>query len=58
MKRLILQQFTTIDGLVAGPNGQTDFISEYSTKHDQSFEQGAMEFMDTVDPCSSGAEPT
>lgn len=49
MKRLILQQFTTIDGLVADPDGQTDFVSEYSTKHDQSFEKGAMEFMDTID---------
>lgn len=49
MKRLILQQFTTIDGLVAGPDGQIDFISDYSTKHDQSFEQGAMAFLDTVD---------
>ena len=35
--------------LVADPDGQTDFISAYSTKHDQSFERGAMEFKNTVD---------
>lgn len=49
MKRLVLQQFTTIDGLVADSDDQTNFISEYSTKHDESFENGAMEFMDTID---------
>ncbi|MBA3361945.1 MAG: dihydrofolate reductase family protein [Acidimicrobiia bacterium] len=49
MKRLILQQFTTIDGLVAGPDDATNFITEYSTKHDAGFEQGAMEFLGSVD---------
>jgi dihydrofolate reductase len=49
MRRLILQQFTTIDGLAADDDGGTDFISEYATKRDATFESEAMEFMDSID---------
>ena len=49
MRKLIVQQFTSIDGQAADPNGTTDFISEYAAKHDQGFERDAMDFMDTVD---------
>jgi dihydrofolate reductase len=49
MKRLILQQFTTIDGMAADTAGGVDFVNTYSTKHDKSFEDSALEFMDSVD---------
>jgi dihydrofolate reductase len=49
MRRLILQQFTTIDGLAADEQGDTSFVSEYSRQPDESFVRDAMEFLDTVD---------
>jgi dihydrofolate reductase len=49
MRRLIVQQFTSVDGQAADPDGTTDFISDYAEKHDQSFEREALDFMDTID---------
>lgn len=49
MRRLIVQQFTSIDGQAADPDGATDFVSEYAAKNDQSFEREALKFMDTID---------
>ena len=49
MRKLIVQQFTSIDGHASDPDGTTDFISEYAAKHDQGFEREALEFMDTID---------
>jgi dihydrofolate reductase len=49
MRRVILQQFTTIDGLAADERGETEFVSEYAQQRDESFERDAMEFLDTVD---------
>jgi dihydrofolate reductase len=49
MRRLILQQFTTIDGLAADDDGGTGFISEYAARGDATFEAEGMEFMDTID---------
>lgn len=49
MKKLILQQFTTIDGLAADDDGGTDFISEYAASRDRGFEAEGMEFMDSID---------
>lgn len=49
MRRLILQQFTTIDGLAANERGDTEFVSEYAQQRDESFVREAMEFLDTVD---------
>ena len=49
MRHLILQQFTTIDGLAADERGDTGFIAEYARQHDESFERDGMEFLDTVD---------
>ncbi len=49
MRRLILQQFTTIDGLAANDQGDTDFISLYAQQRDESFIREATEFLDTVD---------
>ena len=47
MRRLILQQFTTIDGLAADDRGQTDFVS--AQEPDENFVRDAMEFLDSVD---------
>lgn len=49
MRKLIVQQFTSIDGQAADSEGTTNFVSDYATKHDRSFEQGAMDFMGTID---------
>jgi hypothetical protein len=36
MRKVILQEFVTLDGLAAGPNDSVDFVPA-STKGDQSF---------------------
>lgn len=54
MKRVILQEFVTLDGLAAGPNDSVDFITD-STQGDQSFGQGQLGFIDTVDTILLGS---
>ena len=49
MRRVILQQFTTIDGLAADERGETSFVSEYAQQRDDTFVRDATEFLDTVD---------
>lgn len=48
MRKVILQEFVTLDGLAAGPNGSVDFIPD-ATRGDQSFGQRQLGFIDTVD---------
>jgi dihydrofolate reductase len=48
MRKVILQEFVSLDGMAAGPNGSVDFIP-VSTQGDQSFGQNQMRFMDSVD---------
>ncbi len=48
MRKVILQEFVTIDGLVAGPNAGVDFIPE-STAGDQSLERRQQELLETID---------
>jgi dihydrofolate reductase len=48
MKKVILQEFVTVDGLAAGPNDSVDFVPA-SNKGDQSFGQRQMEFLDSID---------
>jgi dihydrofolate reductase len=48
MRRLILQEFVTLDGLAAGPNDSTDFVPA-STEGDESFGKGQEELMDSID---------
>jgi dihydrofolate reductase len=48
MRRLIVQEFVTLDGLAAGPNGETDFIPA-SVEGDRSFADSQMRFIDSVD---------
>ena len=48
MKNVILQEFLTIDGMAAGPEGKTDFIPA-ATRGDRSFGARQTEFIDSVD---------
>ncbi|WP_299433052.1 dihydrofolate reductase family protein [uncultured Meiothermus sp.] len=48
MRKLILQEFVSIDGLVAGPNDSVDFIPA-SMQGDLSFGQEQVALMDTID---------
>jgi dihydrofolate reductase len=48
MRRLILQEFVTIDGLAAGPNGSVDFVPA-SNKGDRAFGRDQLAFIDTID---------
>jgi dihydrofolate reductase len=48
MRRLILQEFVTLNGLAAGPNDSVDFIPE-STQGDQTFGQDQMQLLNSID---------
>jgi dihydrofolate reductase len=48
MRKVILQEFVSLDGLAAGPNDSVDFVPA-STQGDQSFGQRQMGFMDSID---------
>lgn len=48
MRRLIVQEFVSIDGLAAGPKGETDFIPA-ATRGDSGVAENQMRFMDTID---------
>jgi dihydrofolate reductase len=48
MRKVILQEFVTLDGLAAGPDGAVDFIPA-STRGDKSFGQEQSALLDTVD---------
>ena len=48
MRRVILQEFVTIDGFAAGTDGSVDFVPA-STSGDHSFGQRQLDFMDTID---------
>src|SRR5215510_10297928 len=48
MRRVILQEFVSLDGLAAGPHESVDFIPA-STQGDQTFGREQLELMDTVD---------
>ena len=48
MRKVILQEFVSLDGLAAGPNDSVDFVPA-STVGDESFGQRQLDFMNTVD---------
>jgi dihydrofolate reductase len=48
MRTVILQEFVTLDGLAAGPNGSVDFVPA-STRGDKSFGQEQLALLDTID---------
>lgn len=48
VRKLILQEFVTLNGLAAGPNGSVDFIPA-STRGDESFGRAQLALMDATD---------
>ena len=48
MKKVILQEFVSVDGLAAGPNDSVDFVPA-SMQGDQRFGQRQTEFLDSID---------
>ena len=48
MRKVVLQEFVSLDGLVAGPNGSVDFIPA-STQGDRKFGREQVALMDRTD---------
>ena len=48
MRKVILQEFVTLNGLAAGPNDNVDFIPA-STQGDKAFGRSQMDLMDSID---------
>jgi dihydrofolate reductase len=48
VRKVILQEFVTLDGLAAGPKDSVDFVPA-STQGDQSFGRDQLAFMDAID---------
>lgn len=55
MKKIILQQFVTIDGFAAEAGGGMNFITNYAAKNDRSYQADAEQFLDSVDTMILGA---
>jgi dihydrofolate reductase len=55
MRKIILQEFVTIDGFAADPNGKMDFVQDYAARQDESFQKDAERFLDTLDTMILGA---
>ena len=54
MRRVVLQEFVSLDGLAAGENGDVAFIPA-STQGDQSFGREQLELMEAIDAILLGA---
>jgi dihydrofolate reductase len=48
MRKVILQEFVSLDGLASGPNGGVDFVPA-ATQGDQAFGREQLSFIDTLD---------
>lgn len=48
MRKVILQEFVSLDGLAAGPNNNVDFIPA-STQGDSTFGEEQLALMNTTD---------
>ena len=48
MRRVILQEFVSANGLAAGPNDKVDFVPE-ATQGDRSLDDRQLAFMDSID---------
>ena len=48
MRNVILQEFVSLDGLAAGPDGSVDFVPA-AMQGDQSFGRQQMPFIDSID---------
>jgi dihydrofolate reductase len=47
MRRVVVQEFVTLNGLAAGPNGSVDFVPA-STQGDEAFGREQLSFIDTI----------
>ena len=48
MRKVILQEFVSVDGLAAGPNDSVDFVPK-ATRGDQSFGREQLQLMESID---------
>lgn len=48
MRKVVVQEFVTVNGLAAGPRGNIDFIPA-STQGDEAFGRNQLAFIDTID---------
>ena len=48
MRKVIVQEWVTLDGLAAGPEGNVDFVSG-STRGDRTFGDDQLAFLDSID---------
>jgi dihydrofolate reductase len=58
MRNVVVQQFVTIDGFAAGPNGELDFVNETSAAADPTtgeFVEDQLVFVDAIDTILLGA---
>lgn len=55
MRRIILQQFVTVDGFAAETHGGMSFQQDYVAKNDTSFQEDGLRFLDTIDTMILGA---
>lgn len=57
MRKVIVQEFTTIDGFAAGPNGEIDFIAEFTAADPTAGEhvEDQLRFLETIDTILLGA---
>ena len=49
MRRLILQEFVSIDGRASGPEGSVDFIPAHHLENDDVFSREQLSLMESVD---------
>jgi dihydrofolate reductase len=58
VRKVVVQQFVTVDGLAAGPNGELDFVTESSDADPTGGElvEDQLAFIGTVDTILLGAE--
>jgi dihydrofolate reductase len=55
MRKVILQEFVTIDGFAADQNGGMSFFDSFHGKPRQDLDEDTMRFMDTIDTILLGA---
>lgn len=54
MRKVVVQEFVTLNGLAAGPHGSLDFVPA-STQDDQAFGRDQLAFIDTIDTIVLGS---
>ena len=57
MRKVILQEFVSVDGMAAGPNGSVEFVPE-CTRGDRGFEKHQLEFAKRIDTILLGRVTT